>query len=478
MRACTSISFRRTQRRGKHTCCALSLRCLAVPLKIGFAGALERCRDYLRAELAEGPKLRLELEKAAKAQGYHPVNLHAAARTMGIVSDRVRVHGVGWRARWSLPPENSEGKRAVNPPPEPSTKIATADDSPTRLAAQLQTIQQQNRLVDIYRRVDGELGFVDSMPGTECTLRQIKRRFGGGRYNIEGAEFVIEGSPLSPEGEQKAMRPLGSKIVSDGPASSSGGFDTSALLMTLIKQQGDILVALLTKGNPSATDPVAMFNAVDQAVTRRLEAGTASSTPVEQALALLREGMTLGQNVAEGREPGEDDGFNRMVQAVAPFLNMLATRLAPSAQPAPAELPAPAGPHLVREGGPVTAIDRVMTDLVPTLPELLENARKGVDPATVAEWIHEHASEEQYDALAEAADSPQFVTELLEALAPQIVSRKAGWASPWLETAVKRLHELLVEDSRDDGAAGGNADGAAAAGPAGAGRGAPPHRPG
>jgi hypothetical protein len=452
-----------------------------VSLKIGYAGALERCRDYLRTELADGPKLRIGLEKAAVAQGYNAANIHAAARTMGIVSDRVRVHGLGWRARWSLPPENAQGQRAVNPPPDPSTAIAVKDDSGSKLGAQLALIQKENRLVDIYRRVDGELGFVDSLPGTECTLRQIKRRFGGGRYNIEGAEFVIEGSSLSPEGETKVLRPMGSQVVRDPPASASGGIDTSALLMALIKQQGELLVAVLTKGNPGAADPVAMFNAVDQAVTRRLTAG-GPATPVDQALALLREGMTLGQSVAEGREPGDDagdGGFNRTLQTVAPFLNMLAARLAPGAAPAVAEAPAPSGPQLVpSETGPVTAIQRVMVDLAPALPEMLEQARKGTKAEDIAEYIHQNSTEEQYDALAEAGESPQFVEELLEALAPQIAARKAGWAVPWIRTAVARLYELLLEDQRDDVAPGGNADGAAAPHPAGTGGGAPPHRPG
>jgi hypothetical protein len=106
-------------------------------LTIGYAGALERCRSWLKAELADGPKLRVPLFRTAQAQGYNPSNIDIAAKQLGIVSDRVRVEGVGWRARWTLPPESDE-RRPVNPAPNPARQIPVADDvTPTQLTEQL-----------------------------------------------------------------------------------------------------------------------------------------------------------------------------------------------------------------------------------------------------------------------------------------------------------------------------------------------------
>jgi hypothetical protein len=443
-------------------------------LKIGFSGALERSREYLKAELAQGPRLRVSLEKSAIAQGYNPANLHAAARTLGIVSDRIRVEGMGWRARWSLPPENADGVRPHRPPPDPSTPLPVTDDSPIAIGEQLQKIQQLQRLVDIYRRTDGELAFIDSLPGTECTLRQIKRRFGGGRYNVEGQEFIIEGSPVSPEGESMVMRPRGSQVVQAPPAATGTGIDTGALLMTVFKQQGDILIALLTKRETAVSDPVAMFKAVDDAVARRL-ATAPPATPVEQLLKMYRDGMAMGQGMAEGRDP-EEAGWSKMLETVAPALNGLVARFAPvppAAAPV-AVVPPPAALPAHPEGLPVTPLARVMVDLAPALPQLLEEAKKGTPAATIAEYIHQNADQAQYDALAEAAESPQFVEQLLEELGRLVAPIKAGWAVPWLRTVVEALNVLLVEDRRDDG---GNAVGTADVHPAGAGGGSAPDRP-
>jgi hypothetical protein len=439
---------------------------------INTTGSLSRTREWLRHELADGPKLRLSLQRLAQAQGYNASNLDMAAKQLDIVSDRVRVDGEGWRARWTLPPENAHGRHPVNP--LPGTPTMTEDDAPKGIADQLAQLQTTSRLVDIYRVEDGELAFLDSMLSTECKLSTIKRRYGGGDYNIEGVRVRISGRPVADDGVDTALRPRGSPAPV--AAVAAGGFDMQALVMMLIKSQSDMLAAVLAQ-KPAGGDPVAMFTAVDNAVARRLESAPAApDTPVDQALKLLREGMALGR-AAEGIEP-EDGGFGRVIEKVAPFLNVLAAKIGqPSAVPTPE--PTPVGGSVVPKGMPVTALHRVLADLAPSLPDLLNEAKKGTPPETVAAQIHANCSDEQYDALAEAADAPQFVDDLMEALAPHLAPLKAGWAVPWLRKAAESLNGLLVADRGDDAepsANGGERDGATVPSPAGTGRPASPDR--
>lgn len=446
---------------------------------VSHSGALARTREFIRGELADGPKLRLPLYRTAMAQGYVASNLDLAAKQLGIISDRVRIDGEGWRARWALPPENIAGRSPVNPPPD--TPTMTTDEAPTEISQQLATIQSLNRLVDIYRLEDGELAFLDSQPGTECTLRQIKRRYGGGDYKIEGVRVRISGAAVIPDGVDAQLRPRGSTVAAPAPA-PAGGLDLGMLVVKMIEQQGQLLTAILTKGNATTTDPVAMFTAVDNAVARRLEAGPAQApTPVEEALKLLREGMAIGRD-SEGGDPG-DANFGKIMSQVAPFLNALALRIAPQpGAPVPAAQPSTSEGRIVllptdQPAMPVNAIQRVLADLAPSLPDLLNEAKRGRKADETADYIHDHTTDAQYDALAEAADAGHFVEALMEGLAPHLAAAKAGWAVPWMRQVAESLNGLLAADREHDGDNdSGVADGPTVPGAAGAGRAASPDR--
>lgn len=413
-------------------------------------GVLEKAREFLRAELGDGPKLREPLLRAAQAAGYNEKNVEMASRQLGIISDRVKVDGLGWRARWQLPGPGAPEPAPAWPipaPPDPTRPAAVTDAELPNLGASLEQLQQLRSMVDVYRYVDGEPAYLDSLPGNEISLRTIKRRYGGGRYALPsaGVTFVIEGAPLSAEGADTQPRARGRLEGTNRPEPAVAGGDVMQLMLAMVKQQGDLIIALLTKG--SASDPVSMFKAVDDAVARRLE-GAGPQQPAQQALELIREGMKLGRDTA-GEGDGDDDSFVRVIDKVSPFINALAKRIgpteAPSAAPAlPAAPDAPPSPTI-----PLTYLQRVLADLAPILPDLCSHAKKATDVNQIASFILQEATDEQYESLAGAADSPQFVTELMGELAKRL--QHHGYALPWLRKVAERLNELLAEDRTDRG---------------------------
>jgi hypothetical protein len=418
-------------------------------------GVLERAREFIRAELQDGAKLRSSIMKAAGAAGFNEKNIGMAARQLGVVADRVQVRGIGWRARWQMPETATPAPAyPIDPPPDPTRPPAVTDDQMPSVSALFAELQKLPKNVDIYRHLDGEPAYLDSMASTDLTLRTLKRRYGGGRYTVEGMTFVVEGPPLSADSEPTQSRPRGGSASSSAlPApSAGGGLNITELFLAMMQQQGAILTALIS--NRGGADPVQMFKAVDDALDRRLQAMGGSrgpAQPIDEALKLLREGMALGR---ESEGDGEGDGFGRAINAIAPFLNTLASRLAPASQPTTAGAPAlpagttaPAGSAAApaSEGIPLTQLQLVVADLTPILPDLCQQAKQGTDVKQVADYILKNATDEQYDALAGAAESPQFVADLIADVAKRIPPQSA-FALPWLRTLADRLNDLLAED--------------------------------
>jgi hypothetical protein len=424
-------------------------------------GVLERTRDWLRGELAEGGRLRERLIPAARAAGYSVNHVSRAATQLGVVADRVKVDGKGWRARWQLPEGATPApKYSIPDLPEPSRPEPVTDDAIPTISATFAELAKMSRMVDVYRYTDGEASYLDSVPSIELSLRALKKRYGGGRYRVEGVTFVIEGPSLPADGTEPAPRPRNPGQQLAAPAAPGGQLDITQLFLSMMNQQSTILTALLT--NRGGSDPVAMFKAVDDAVARRLTVSSGPATPVDQALALLERGMKLGAERAEVDGDGPaDGGFGATIKAVAPFLNALAKRIELPGAGAPAlaagsetstgseAAPPPAAPLI-----PLTNMQSILSDLEPILPQLCENAKRGTDPGAVVTFILQNASDDQYDALAGASESPQFVDELMGELATRIPQQSA-FALPWLRTLAVKLNDVLAKDRAGNSDANG-----------------------
>jgi hypothetical protein len=279
----------------------------------------------------------------------------------------------------------------------------------------------------------------------ELNFDTIRDTFGGGTYKITGFDskgkyvvsknVAIVGLPKSTAAAQQAA-----------PAASAG---MEVLLLQLIKSQGDMVTALLSKerdapaASPSAMELVALIKA--------LQPEKGASDPVD----LLLRGLEMGRGLGGG---GTDfmDLAKTGLESLAPLIKRQAETPAPTITPRPAARlaavptptqPQPATAEQPKEGANMELpVLQKLKWLQATTTGLVVQASRGKDPELYAEVFLDNLPPFiTLDEVAERFKAPEAVAQLA-----QINPAVANYAA-WFESFRVAVNSFIEDDDEDTG---------------------------
>lgn len=329
--------------------------------------------------------------------------------------------------------------------PPASTDLATLISS---LGGQVETLELWR-----FSPTDNNPYFVCPTSIQGFDLDWVRRKLGGGRFAVDAVnrstgvrkvvrrfEFAIEGAPKPFVDDNAAV----TGAVATTPASMGLQDLNTALISTVVASLGGMAKAMLDMskvGKADGPDPVMML--LVKAVIDKVFTGEANKpqTFAEQ-IAALKTLYELGEELrpepAPALPPGQAGTFVAALQTVAPALNAIAQKL--TGTPVTG---ADGAPQLPAGEEPAEAQVSIADQIAGLVPYLIDKARKGADPATVAARVIEELVEDipapQMMLLSTMAQSETFVAEMLTKMAPTIPPELHDWARAFLGAARDRL---------------------------------------
>ena len=168
------------------------------------------------------------------------------------------------------------------------------------------------------------------LPGPEALFAT----YGGGLYWIRGQSAA--GSWIAPfgvwplAGASKPLHPAAEPepppvAPSPIPTTPTGGFDMGAMFMLILKQQGDLLTALITRPAPAPPPPDTLSRELLTALVQR---GSPDETGrvMDKVIGAWKDGLGVGTEAAKiaqeaaaaGGGTPEPSGLDKALDAVAP----------------------------------------------------------------------------------------------------------------------------------------------------------------
>jgi hypothetical protein len=418
-------------------------------------GKAKAGREFLARELAPGPLQLDMLRTLAQGAGVGETAMQIAAKQLHIVKDS---------GMWSLPvPESTRPRERVRTRdadgaddsewrPATSLKANTPNPVLSSLAGKIERLRNAGRELEIFRWVDGVPCYLGSVAPGSFSLGWLKRAHGGGRYAVDGIELNIAGPAV-----ELAPPPA---VAAPALATASGPLDFGSMFLMMLKGQQDMVTALLGKQTAVAPgpafDPIAMMRTLDEMIARRQ-----IPAPPPAPFDVIRDAIKLGRDSVGrgGNGDGDDDGkggdpmFGRIVGIADRVTGMIASRItAPATAPGQppvigAGSPQPAAPAVDDGPIPITIIERVADELKPFIARMTAAAGAGTPASEVASYVVKAVDDERFQLLAEAAERPQFVQEMMAKLEPLVGPNYRGW---YHELAKELQRELAAATADDD----------------------------
>lgn len=284
----------------------------------------------------------------------------------------------------------------------------------------------------------GQIPLVDLV---DNPLEVVRERHGGGRYKmrfckkggtfLKGTQNFRVAGPAKSDEDEEDERFARLEALLEGKNGSSGD-GTNVLILEMIRQQGEnARAAAEGKGGSNVAELLlALTPLLTPLVTALLEKN--SSDPLEQ-MARMSEIM---RNMREDSDPG----MAGILKGVVPSLTKLVDAHTAEGAPKP---PQPGAPPVTPNQPPV-ARPVWYPFLAPTMPQFLAWARSGSDPATSADFVVDHITDEQLEPLYAQLTAPTFLAELHQHF-PDVVPH-AQWFDTFLGRIVWHIDPNAVDE--------------------------------
>lgn len=415
-------------------------------------GLLQEAREFLLQQLSAGPRYSTEIHAAADDRGLKWMNVKRAVAQMGIKSGREQVEGV-WQAVWFLPAQEgatvTEDGEKVERPAKPAgtsfgldiaseievrKRIAKAPAGLANLARTLDNLRQQGQGAEIWRYVDGQAAYVTTIPVAQFNLQWVKAKLGGGRFNVAGHDFQIEGEPRDYTDDVPQRVAVAAPISAPAPPAPAAPIGQEFIMQMFMKQQDLINSFIAGKVGASTTDPMEMA----LKIAAMLHQAPPPVTPVDQAMALLEKGMKLGAEASGA----DDDGMGRVAKMAEPLMAWLtqAAKNNTSGTKPRRTLVNPPAPDV-----PMRPLREIAGTMIPHLPGLISQARQGTSVNDVADFILDSTDDPTYAALDAQADGPNFHGDFFDVISHHIPPETV----PWFTSLLIAVRRELVDRRRD-----------------------------
>lgn len=279
------------------------------------------------------------------------------------------------------------------PEPPPVFEEVPDDELPPDLGTVLAELGEDVTRVVLYRRAGNQpQKYVGSLDASECTLDEIARRFGGGKYL---ARFASTRGFL---GARTFYIDESIKPAASGSPVEVGTYTPLQMMERMVDKLADRLDRIQAAPQKDPVElAVSLIGALAPVFAKT--AGGGGSDPLEA--------IRLGVELAEGRAPS-DGGYLPVIREIGvPLVRALDRMSGVRPNPAPAALPkptTPAPPVATPGEGKSVAVPQWIATIHPFLPTILRYAEMKADPElvaaavelqspTLAQWIDQQVSD-------------------------------------------------------------------------------------
>jgi hypothetical protein len=296
-------------------------------------------------------------------------------------------------------------------------------------------------------------------------LEYIREHYGSGVFRVVGIESGKRGvvfNKLVEIAEDRGPRPAADSALQN----PNNMFESVGKIMAESQARTEALIARLTERQPvalpldpmeSMTKMAALFGSLMQSMAAAIPkpattGGTGDILDQAEKLLKLKELLSGSGGNDSGTESNFYDVVKAGLQSFGPALATLAVRGAQQTQP-PA-LAAPESPQVIStqtaapsyaKPGPVPKQgDPAMASFKRQVDTLVQNAKLGVDPATLAGTILDLTPDEKLDDLEAMLQAPDMI-EKMAALNPEVQTYRTFFDS--LRAALLGLLAETVEDT-------------------------------